>query len=310
MIFFTCFASHLRPVQTAQFSRPSSVLFPPNSEEKQKLQVTRTQRDARGCPTLKPLSKPQALSLVPPSQPGHPGERGPPHRDLSGHTPDPRDDVSSVSPKKHLLLSRDSQVEKLLSLYSRTTQRSLSFGLTPRGGRTCRGGGSWHYPPPSPRVTQQIQRCPWHGGLPSPSTPACVPRGHPPFGMGRRGKKKSPIFFLFPQPSDSTRGHRSDRRDGERSPCPVPACRGLPVRHSGLTRARLLPAHPRGAAFQICAGRLEKTTFVSTTQPPQSVWEPVPSKRVCPSLLHRSPQHPLPVSSRKGAPGFMALGTT
>lgn len=46
----------------------------------------------------------------------------------------------------------------------------------------------------------------------------------------------------------------------------VPAGCELPPRLPGLPRSHLLPSHPPGAAFQICAGWLEKTTCVT---PPQ-----------------------------------------
>lgn len=99
LIFFTRFASYLCPVQTAQFSCPSLVLFPPSSEEKQTLQVAQTQRDAWSCPTLNPGSKPQALSLVPDRR-----QQGVPRQALRIHA-GPRRSRFQHLPKKRLSLA-------------------------------------------------------------------------------------------------------------------------------------------------------------------------------------------------------------
>lgn len=162
------------------------LLFPPNSGEKQKFQVTQSQRDAWDCPALTP----EFGTSIPDHMPR--GARWS-RRELSRHTPDPREVVSSISPRTSLF-TRDSLVEKLLSPYSRTTQRSFSSALEQRGGRTCRDGRSWHQPPPHPASHSNLVQ----GGqtrllllawrAPVSLHPGVPPWGHTPFGMGRRGK--------------------------------------------------------------------------------------------------------------------------
>lgn len=118
---FHLLSSHLYPSQAKQVSCPSSVFFPPSSGGEAEAQVTQTPRDAWGCQALDPCSKPQTPSF---------GCRqcalG---SELSGH-PELTKAVLA-SPQEVFFSAWDPRVEKLLSLRSRTMQRSLLFALKP-----------------------------------------------------------------------------------------------------------------------------------------------------------------------------------
>lgn len=126
-----CFAS----VPTSSHTIFSLLLGVISSQLKRKAEAS-SSPDSKGCLWL-PNSQPWQQTPSPdfgtsiPDQ-GPWGARSP----LQTHARPQRSCFQHL-PKKHLL-TRDSQVEKLLSLYSRTAQRSLSFALEQREGRTCR----------------------------------------------------------------------------------------------------------------------------------------------------------------------------
>ena len=99
---------------------------------------------------------------------------------------------------------------------------------------------------------RQLQLLPLAQRVPSPFTPALGPHT---LWDGKEGES-SPVFFLFPQLSDSVQQHRSDRRWEALPRAPV-SCE-LPASPEGPTRTRFLLPHPQEATYQVCAGWLER----------------------------------------------------
>lgn len=167
-------------------------------------------------------------------------------------------------------------MEKLLSLPSRTAQRSLPCSVRRTGGM-CWDTGRWH-PPPAPAAGRAGAGKADPAGSWHRDSPLLPPWGRGTFGMGR-------IFSLFPQLSNSLSAV-SSRGESQRSQPQFP------------------PSQPREAASGTFPGRLEETPLPGPVLAPAAAAAPGMPNSIPEQLLQPSQ------GSQSSAPGFLFPGTT